>query len=87
MSFRNDDRGLAGALIGFVAIIVVGGLLFTLIDPALGAVFSKFSTRTTNQQAIDAINLARGVWGQILAFVLFLAVIYLIGNAVLEQKQ
>lgn len=88
MSFKADDRGLASAVIGFIAILVVGAMLFIMLDPAMQRIFSEFSTRNpTTQQVQDTIALHRAIWGSILALPLAIGLVYIIGSAVLESRR
>ena len=82
-----DDRGLASGLLGFVAIIVILALLYTLLNPAVIGIHDHVLSTTSNAQAQDAINERFTIWGYMLIFGLFLAAIYIISRAVFESRR
>lgn len=85
-SLRDDDRGLAVAIIGFVAMIVIAAFLYTLFEPAATAVFDASAERATSQEVTDAIALRRQIFGYVLFFALFLSGLYIIARATLESR-
>ncbi len=82
----KDDRGLATGIIGFIAIIVIAALLYTLMDPAAGDIFSMTLTQADSAQAKNAIELRQKIWNATLYFALFLALVYILARAVFESR-
>jgi hypothetical protein len=87
MTFRDDRRGLAGPILGFLALLVIGALLYTLFDPAISAVFSTASDQATNADAQDAIDQREQIWNYILFVPLLLGMLLIIGRGVLESRR
>jgi membrane protease YdiL (CAAX protease family) len=83
----GEDRGLASAFIGFFLILIVAALMYTLLDPAMAEIVNHALANSPNQQATDAINRREEIWSNILYFILFLAAIFIIGNAVFESQR
>jgi len=83
---HDDQRGLALAIISFVALLVVGALLFVLLDPAVASVSSQTAAQSDSQLVQDQIDLANRIWALILFFVMFLGVIALIVRATAESR-
>jgi len=83
---HRDQRGLALAIVSFVALVVVAGLLFALMNPAVTEVSSQMSTHSDNPTAQDQIDLAGKIWGLILFFIMFLGVLGLIVRATGESR-
>jgi hypothetical protein len=83
----GEDRGLASAFIGFFLIIIVAALMYTLLDPAMAEIVSLSLGQAPSQQATDAINRREAIWSNMLYFMLFLAAIFIIGNAVFESRR
>lgn len=86
MKLRNDERGLALALVKFVFILVIGAMLFVLFDAAASQLFTSTLDQTSNSVATTEINNAKGVWGLILFVVVLFAGLYLVMKAVNEQR-
>lgn len=82
---RDDDRGLAVGIVVFFMMFIVGALLFTLFDPALSPLFDMTRDQAQTSGATDQINLAEGIWDNMLYVVAFFAVIFLIGRSVRES--
>lgn len=82
-----DDRGLASGLLGFVAIVIIIALLYTLLNPAVVGIHDQAISTTSNSQAQDVINERFTIWGYILFFGLFLAAVYIISRAVFESRR
>ena len=87
MSFRTDERGLAGAILGMIAILLIGSFLYIMLNPAATAIFDFASSATTNSQAQDAIEQRETIWGYILFIPLLLGILYIIGRGVLESRR
>lgn len=73
-------------IIGFIAILVVAALLYTMMEPA-AEIFSMSLSQTSNQQATDAINLREQIFTNMLFYVLFLAGVFIIARAVFESRR
>lgn len=83
----SRDRGLASGLLGFVAIIVIVALLYTLFNPAVSDIISMTSDQTTNSDAQSVIDVREQIWSYIQFFGLFLAALYIIAKAVSESRR
>lgn len=83
----GDDRALGLGIIVFAAALVIGALLFTLLDPAATQVFDISSDMAEHSQATAEIDEAQQIWGLILFWVAFVAIIGLIARAVAEGGQ
>ena len=83
----SDDRGLATGILGFVAIIVILALLYTLLNPAITGIHDHALSTTDDSQAQGVINERFTIWGYTLFFGLFLAAVYIIARAVFESRR
>lgn len=86
-SFREDDRGLAIGIIGFVAIIVIAAFLYTLLDPAASSIFPMLDSQTTNTQADAVIDERQTIWHNALFAALFIGTLGIIARAIAEQRR
>lgn len=84
--FHRDDRGLALAIVGFVALVVVCGLLFALMNPTIGGLADHASQQSNDPVVQDQVDRATQIWGLILFFVIFLGLIGLIVRATVESR-
>lgn len=84
---RRDERALSMGLFGFIAIIVITALLYTMLNPAIADVFAFSSEQATTTQAQDAIDRRQQIWGYMPMFGVFLAAIYLLSRAVFESRR
>lgn len=84
-SLRDDDRGLALGIVSLFAILVISALLFILFDPAITQLFSSMPTETTKGQ--EQVDLAEQIWGLILFFAAFLALLRIVSLAVFESRR
>lgn len=87
MKFHTNERGLAGAILGMVAILLIGSFLYIMLNPAASAIFDFASASTTNPKAQDAIEQRETIWGYILFIPLMLGMLYIIGRGVLESRR
>lgn len=87
MRVRVDRRGLAGPILGLVAILVICAFLYTLFDPAVTQIIQATSDQTANQQAQDAIDQREAIWNNILFVPLALGMLYIISRGILEQRR
>lgn len=85
-NFRNDRRGLAVGIIAFFAMIIIGALIFTLFNEALLEVFSMTKSQAQTQHGTDQIAQAETIWNWVLAWVLGVAVLFIIARAVVESR-
>lgn len=83
----TDDRALASGLIGFIAILVIGALLYIMLQEPMQGVFAAGSAQASSQQAQDAISLREQIWNSILYFVMFLAGVFILTRSVLESRR
>lgn len=81
-----DRRGLATGIMGFIAMIAIIALLYTLMDPAISDVFTATSADTSDAEAQAVIDQSSTIWGYMPLYGLFLAAIFLIGRAVFESR-
>lgn len=86
MALADDERGLALGIVSFFAMIGIAALLFILFDAALEPLFTTTAEQATTTEAGDQISLALGIWDNILYYALFVAVIFIIVRAILEQR-
>lgn len=84
MNLRGDERGLALGLVTFFGILIVGGLLFIVMETAFADVVSITSSQASQPGTQDQINAASGVWNNIMYYVLFIACLFLIARAIRE---
>lgn len=84
MRFRDDERGLALGLVTFIAMLVIGGLLFIVMNDAMVDVFDITSSQASQSGSQDQINSAKGIWDNIMFYVLFIASLFLIARAIRE---
>jgi len=82
----RDNRALATGIIGFIAILVIGALIFTMLNQPMQAVFDAGSTQAQNQDATDAIALHEQIWNAVLYFVVFLGGVFIISRSVFEGR-
>lgn len=82
---RADTRGLANGIIGFVAVIVVVALLYTLMTPAFTGVTDSMSDHTTDADAQGQIDQANRIWTAMPLVGLFLAALLVLGRATFES--
>jgi hypothetical protein len=84
---KMDQRGLASGVIGFVAMLVVGALMFILLQPAMNEVAAISLNQAKSQTAIDVINERELIFNSILYYVLFVSVLFIIARAVFESRR
>lgn len=82
-----DNRALAGGILGFIAMIVIAALLYTLFEPAVDQAATTFLSQTSNQEATDHINLFDTIWSNVLWVGLFFAMLFIIGRGVVESRR
>lgn len=83
-ALRDDDRGLALGIVVFIAMLVMGGLLFLVLNTAFTEVVGFTAPQASHDGARDQINMARTIWNNILYVPLFLGFLFLITRAVQE---
>jgi len=86
MRFHDDERGLAVAIVGFFAMIIIAALLYTLFGEAMTELFAMTSGQAQTTHGTDQINLAETIWNNMLFYALAVAVIFLIARAVVESR-
>lgn len=82
--FRDDDRGLALALVVFFAMIIISALLYIALNLAWVDVVGVMGEQTTNPEATNQINEAKSIWNNIMYVPLFFGALFLIARAVRE---
>lgn len=80
-----DTRGLATGIIGFVGILVVVALLYTLMAPAMSQVTDTAEGQASDADAQNAIDQSNRIFELMPVFGLFLASIFLIARAARES--
>jgi len=80
------ERGLANGIIGFVAIIVVVALLYTLLDPAMSGVIDMASGQSSDPAVRDEISQPERIWGAIPVAGLFFAALFILARATFESR-
>lgn len=83
----GKDRGLANGIVGFVAIIIVAAILYTLLGAPADVIFSTASSQTDSAQAQSVIDERRQIWTLVLYFALFLASLFILARAVFESRR
>ena len=86
-SLRDDDRGLAIAVVMFIAMIVIGALLYAVMDAALADVFTVGRGLSTSSGASDSIDLWEAIWNNLLFAVLVISALFLVARAVAEARR
>jgi len=82
---HRDERGLALAIVAFVALLVICGLLYVLFNPAVSGLTSMATDQASSQTAQDQIDLAQTFWNLILFAVLFIGTLFIVGRGVFES--
>lgn len=83
----SDDRALASGVIIFIAMIIVGALLFIAFNEPATDIISVSSNYTTDSDAQDHIDTLETIWQSILVFVAFVAGLFIIARAVVESRR
>ena len=83
----NDNRGLAVGIAVFIAAIIGAALLYILLDPAAEALFTIARSQTSETVALNQIDRAAQIWGLLLFFPAFLAVMFIIARSVFESRR
>jgi len=86
-SLRDDDRGLALAIVSFIAMIVLGALLYAVMNSALADVFAVSRGLATSSGASDSIDLFEAIWNNLLFAVLVISMLFLVARAVVEERR
>lgn len=82
-----DERAQAhGIPAVFFAMLITGALLFIIFQPAIDQFAASMLSQTDNQVATDVINERQMIFGKILFYVLFLAVVAFITRSVLQSR-
>lgn len=87
MALTSDERALAIGLVTFFAMLIVGALLFILMDSGMSHVFDISTAQASSPGATDQINLAQAIWDNILYVVLFIGVLFILARAVREEAR
>jgi len=83
---HQDQRGLALALVSFVALVVVAGLLFALLNAPVTDVSSQATSQNNDPVVQNQVDQAMQIWGLILYFIVFLGLVALIVRATNESR-
>lgn len=84
---RHDQRALASGVIGFIAILIVGALMFVLLNPAINGIADISLRQASDPTAVDVIQQRQLIFNSILYYVLFAALIFIIARAVFESRR
>lgn len=84
MELRDDDRGLALGIVVFIAMLVIGALLYMMMDTAMVDIFAFGFDQATSPGATQQVQLAQTIWQSLLYAVVFIATLFLIARAVNE---
>lgn len=87
MTMRHDDRGLAVGIVIFIAALVGAALLYILLDPALVQLFDMTRAQTDSSLVTEQIDMASKIWGLLLFFPAFLALMFIIARSVFESRR
>lgn len=87
MTFGTDEKAQAHGIILFVAILVGSALFFVIADPAAGLIFDMSLNSTDSQLATDTINERKQIWGLVLYFIVFFALVFLIARSVVQSRR
>lgn len=83
----QQDRGLSLGYVGLFAILIVGALLYTMLNPAASAVFDFSSDRATTTQGQDVIDERRNIWSNILMYPMFIGALFILTRAAVEARR
>jgi mannose/fructose/N-acetylgalactosamine-specific phosphotransferase system component IID len=83
---RDDDRGLALAVVIFFAMLVIGALLFAIMNVGMTEVFAISQNMSSSPGATDQTNLLEAIWDGMLFAVLVIAMLFLLARAVREGR-
>lgn len=86
MMLTRDNRALGLGVVIFFAMIVIGALLYILLDPVMASIETMTLDQTNNPRAETVINERATIWGGILFFVVFVSVISIIARSVFESR-
>lgn len=84
---RSDQRALASGVIGFIAMLIVGALMFSLLNPAIVGIADISLAQASDPRAIDVIQQRQLIFDSILYYVLFASLIFIISRAVFESRR
>lgn len=87
MTSCKEDRALAIGIVGFIAMVAIAAILYTLFDPAVSQLTTTTLDATNNQDATDVINERNTIWGLFLFYALFLSAVWVIARAVRESNR
>lgn len=83
----HEDRGLAVGILGFIAIIIIGAVFYTVMNDGMTQVFSVLDTATTDSDAASKQTLLETIWGAVLWYVLLVAGVFVVARSVFESRR
>lgn len=83
LRLQDDNRGLALGIVVFIAMLVIGALLYMVMSTAMNPI-AAFAMEGAGPGATQQIQLAQQIWGALLYAVVFIASLFLIARAVNE---
>lgn len=81
-----DNRALATGIIGFIAILIVFALLYTILNAGFTDTITFVSADTSNTQAQAAIDERAKIWSLMPVFGVFLGSLFLLARAAFESR-
>lgn len=86
MSFWDDDRGLAVALILFMAVIVLSALFYLVANPAFDQIQSTMLDQSESAETDKTINERAKIWTAMPIYALAIAGLFLLARALFERR-
>lgn len=84
MELRGDERGLAMGIVVFFAMLVVGALLYIIMDTAFVEIFAFGANQATSPGAIQQVQMSQTIWGGVPYVIVLIAMLFLLMRAVNE---
>lgn len=85
-TLRDDDRALGLGIVIFFAILVVGALMWIVLQPAVNELESLLLVQSDSVQSQDVIEERALIFGNILFYVIFAGALFLISRATFEAR-
>jgi hypothetical protein len=85
-TLRDADRGLAFRLVVFGLMWVIGGMLFALLDPLMGDMFTQFGAYTSTSQASTGKGYVEQFWQFAPFIIALLGILQILAGAIIERR-